>query len=153
MKCIKTTVLSTADGFLFCASSLLLVAALALPARADSTVAAPSAPSKPLRTYTPKAGENLDRVIKQTMADSPLKIELLRKAFVDLNGHAFIAGKASKMRPNVTLQVPDSQRMVLAALGPQVQANLAPVAIDDTKSRSGSTSGGINERRDWIRYP
>ncbi len=150
MKCTNTIALRPTHRLLFCAISILLFASLGLPARADGPVAAPS---KLLRTYTPKAGENLDRVIKQTMADSPLRIELLRKAFVDLNGHAFVAGNASKMRANVTLQVPDSKLMMLAALGPQVQANLVPPTIDDTKSRSGSTSGVTDERRDWIRFP
>ncbi len=135
-------------------ASVVLLVSLALPARADDPAASPSAtPAKPLRTYTPKAGESLDRVIKQTMAGSPLSADVLRKAFVDLNPHAFVAGNASKMRAKVSLKVPDSQGLIQAVLAPHIQASLVAAAADEAKNMSGSTSGVSDERRHWVRYP
>jgi len=139
---------------LISAASLLLFATAASPVCAQSKApAAVAAPTNRLLTYTPKAGESLDRVIKQTMADSPLKIEVLRKAFVDLNGHAFIAGNPSRLRANVALQVPDSQRLTQIVLSPQQSTTVATAPVVETENGSGSTVGVTEGRRHWIRYP
>ena len=154
MKFTNNRVASKLLRLLSSAASVVLLTSMALPARADDAAASPTAtPAKPLRTYTPKAGESLGRVIEQTMAGSPLSVEVLRKAFVDLNPQAFVAGNASKMRAKVSLKVPDSQRLIQVVLAPHIPANLVAAATDESKSRSGSPSGVSDERRHWVRYP
>ena len=158
MKSINTTVPSHPSWFWPCAASVLLLGAIALPARAAGAQASPAVTAntenaQAVRSYRTKAGESLDQVIKQTMPESPLRIELLRKAFVDLNGHAFVGGKASKMRSKVTLQVPDAQRLARAVLGSVVEAKVSDPAAEDASNRSGPTSGVTQEGRRWVRYP
>ena len=76
----------TSSLFVTVALMPLIAKAESAPASADLTV------PKLLRTYTTKAGDKLDRIIQKTMADSPLKIELLRQAFMELNPQAFPSG-------------------------------------------------------------
>lgn len=132
-------------------ATFVFVAATSFPMRASAESPSPlvaSAAPKPQRTYTPKAGEKLDRVIQQTMANSPLKIEILRKAFVDLNPHAFVAGNANQMRKGAVLQIPDVQH----AVGPAIPSP-APKEAVVTNNVSGPMSGSTDERRHWVRYP
>jgi len=111
---------------------------------------------KSSRTYTPKAGESLDRVIAQTMADSPLKIELLRQAFTSLNPQALVAGSTSRLRAGVQMDIPDHDQL-LASLMTQTagKKEAAPPAAhaDTTANWSGPVAGARDDRRQWIRYP
>ncbi|MEI7537751.1 MAG: hypothetical protein WCJ76_11085 [Comamonadaceae bacterium] len=158
MKTINTPVFPYAYWFWTWAASVLLLGAIALPARAEGAQASPAAAANPesaqaVRSYRPKAGESLDHVIKQTMPESPLRIELLRKAFVELNSQAFVGGNASRMRSKVTLQVPDSKRLARAVLGPLVEVKVSDPAAEDASNRSGPTSSVTQEGRRWVRYP
>jgi Tfp pilus assembly protein FimV len=158
MKTINTAVFPHPYWFWPCAATVLLLGAIALPARAAGAQASQAVPAnsesaQAVRSYRPKAGESLDHVIKQTMPESPLRMELLRKAFVDLNSHAFVGGNASKMRSKVTLQVPDAQRLARAVLGSVIEARVSDPAADDATNRSGPTSGATQEGRRWVRYP
>ncbi len=40
-------------------------------------------------TYQVESGDTLDKVIRKTMPDSPLRIEILRNAYVQQNPQAF----------------------------------------------------------------
>ena len=123
------------------AVSPLTVSAEIAPALASQTS------SVPLRSYTTKAGDRLDRIIQSTMPNSPLKIEVLRKAFIDLNPLAFPAGSANRMRKGVALQIPDASKL-LASLAAPASQELVP-----NKTISGPVSGDFEERRRWVRYP
>lgn len=133
----------------------ILALAAALTFMAAATVAQAAGPTaaasdlgtiKSARTYTPQAGESLDSVIRKTMVDSPLKIELLRQAYLNLNPQAFVAGNVGRLRAGVALRVPDHDQLMRATLAPQAKDT------DASPSRSGPQSGA-NERRDWVRYP
>ena len=149
-------------------------AAAPMPAAAapavEATVAAPTKPRaapapsalptlavvKSSRTYTPKAGESLDRVIAQTMADSPLKIEVLRQAFTSLNPQALVAGSTSRLRAGVQMDIPDHDQL-LASLVAQTagkKESATPAGHADTTANwSGPVAGARDDRRQWIRYP
>ena len=111
---------------------------------------------KSSRTYTPKAGESLDRVIAQTMADSPLKIEVLRQAFTSLNPQALVAGSTSRLRAGVQMDIPDHDQL-LASLVAQTagkKESATPAGHADTTANwSGPVAGARDDRRQWIRYP
>ena len=113
----------------------------------NSPVSAEQPAPKLLRTYTTKAGDKLDLIIQKTMADSPLKIELLRQAFVALNPQAFPSGRTDQMRKGVVLQIPDSPKLLPPTL---VSAPQDPAGI---KKVSGYPSDSFEERRHWVRYP
>lgn len=99
------------------------------------------------RTHTVASGESLDRVIKKTLADSPLKIELVRQAFVQLNPQAFPDGRVARLKAGTVLQVPDSAQLLRQVLLPVLEgAEAAAVA------RNGMPQAADDKRR-WVRFP
>jgi Tfp pilus assembly protein FimV len=104
----------------------------------------PALPSQQLRTYKPKPGESLDRVIANTMADSPLRIELLRQAYIESNPGAFLQGKAPQLRKNVALTVPNHEQLLKRFLPPMASSDAVQLPV------TGSSS---EERRRWVQYP
>ena len=112
-------------------------------------VSAPAAPARPAvvasgRTYKVLRGESLDKVIQKTMADSPLRIELLRNAFIELNPQAFPGGQASRMRSTEPLNVPDSVQLLRAVATPLLETEDA--------SRAAAPASAEQQRR-WVRFP
>lgn len=111
--------------------------------------AAPVAPVQPAvvasgRTYKVLRGESLDKVIQKTMADSPLRIELLRNAFIELNPQAFPGGQASRMRATEPLNVPDAVQLLRAVATPLLETEDA--------SRAAAPTSAEQQRR-WVRFP
>ena len=110
---------------------------------------APVAPVRPAvvasgLTYKVLRGESLDKVIQKTMADSPLRIELLRNAFIELNPQAFPGGQASRMRSTEPLNVPDSVQLLRAVAMPLLETEDA--------SRAAAPASAEQQRR-WVRFP
>jgi Tfp pilus assembly protein FimV len=99
------------------------------------------------RSYSVQRGDTLDRVIKLTMPDSPLKIELLRKAFVDGNPQAFVSGNVSRLRSGAMLQVPDHSKLLRSTLLPVLEG--AEAAALGGEGRVSNAS----DRRSWVRFP
>ena len=96
------------------------------------------------QTYTVKRGETLDKIIQKTMADSPLRVELLRKAFIELNPQAFPGGQASRMRADQLLQVPDAMQVLRAVAMPLLEVPDAPRVNAPVSAQ---------EQRRWVRFP
>ena len=110
---------------------------------------APVAPVRPAvvasgLTYKALRGESLDKVIQKTMADSPLRIELLRNAFIELNPQAFPGGQASRMRSTEPLNVPDPVQLLRAVAIPLMETEDA--------SRAPAPASTEQQRR-WVRFP
>ena len=112
-------------------------------ARAPSATS-PALPTQGLRTYKPKPGESLDRVIANTMADSPLRIELLRQAYVESNPGAFLQGKTPQLRKNVALTVPNHEQLLKRFLPPMASVDAV---------QQPATGSSSEERRRWVQYP
>ena len=134
---------------------LLLGAGAAVHAAADPAAAAPKAAAWSLlaaelpvaasaQTHTVKRGETLDKIIQKTMADSPLRVELLRKAFIQLNPQAFPGGQASRMRADQLLQVPDALQLLRAVAMP---------ILEVTEASRPATPVSAQEQRRWVRFP
>lgn len=78
--------------------------------------------------YAVKAGDNLDRVIKKTMPNSPFSMEVMREAFARANPQLLSAVKDVKLKPGSTLNVPSASVMRQVVLGdPAPQAELKRV--------------------------
>ena len=119
----------------------------AQPATEAAAASASPTPAPMARSYLPKAGETLDQVIARTLPQSPLKMELLRQAFVAQNPQAIAPGKVPKLRKGVPLLVPDHDALLLMHLGSLV----APVEAAPPNARfSPSTS---EERKRWVQFP
>lgn len=114
------------------------------PPRPVATEMLPQLPSG--RAHTVAAGESLDRVIQKTMADSPLKTELVRQAFVQLNPQAFPDGRVVRLKAGTVLQIPDAAQLVRQTLLPALEgAEAAAIA------RNGTAQA--DDKRRWVRFP
>jgi Tfp pilus assembly protein FimV len=137
----RSTRLSFRHGVLLILVGLWSAACLAVTP-ADQAV-------KP-RSYKPKNGESLDHVIAQTMADSPLKIELLRQAFINLNPTAFEPAKGKtpslRLRKGVSLTVPDSEQLLQAVVPPKAE-------LASSLQSANSALDIAIERKRWVHFP
>ena len=126
---------------------------------AEKSSAMPSAPTAPTTTktttpsapvttipgtYTPKSSDTLDKIIGLTLKDSPLRIEILRQAFISQNPKAFPGGKTLKVTKGLVLTVPDHDQLLLDTVGEKVQA-IATIRHE--------ASTNAEERKRWVRYP
>jgi hypothetical protein len=127
--------------------SLLFLVTVLGAGSAAWVLAAEPAPSANVNTYTVLRGDTLDRVIQKTLPGSPLKIDILRKAFVDLNPQAFAAGSMTRPRTGAVLQVPDHSQLLRASILPVLEGAEAAAVSGEGKSASAS------ERRSWVRFP
>ncbi len=142
----RRLVLGRAIGMGLAACSLLAVFLLYTHPVAAAE-AAPAA-AKPAASYVPRAGETLDHVIQVTMPDSPLKMDLLRRAFINQNPQAFVTPLTTppRMKKGAVLTVPDHQKLLQATLAPLVAEpggdTYAPAAVSSS-----------DDRKRWVRYP
>ena len=89
-------------------------------------------------THRVRRGETLDMVIRKVAPNSSLQRDLLRKAFVRANPHAFRRNNPNWMYAGVVLRVPDID-------------DLRRVVFRDTP---GSLKKNVsNEKAGWVRYP
>jgi Tfp pilus assembly protein FimV len=98
-------------------------------------------------TYSPKPSETLDQVIARTLPDSPLRIELLRQAFVSQNPQAIVPGKVPKLRKGVPLTVPDHDELIRRHLG----SRIAPVEVAPAPPQVVPSTN--EERKRWVQFP
>jgi Tfp pilus assembly protein FimV len=116
---------------------------------ADPVLGAAAAPTAPTaatadvgKTYVVKAGDTLDKVVRNTMADSPLRADLLKEEIVKLNPQAFTKGSKSSLLAGATLRLPRHEELLQKHLKPALDAS-------GNTPREAST----NDRRQWVRYP
>jgi len=121
--------------------------AAAAPAAASKTQSAPAlaAPALPPGSYKPKPGESLDAVITKTLGDSPLKLAVLRAAFIQQNPAAFVEGKAPLLRKGAVLMVPDHNSLLLSLMPP------VPVPVAAMESQAAPSPD--DDRKRWVKYP
>jgi len=103
-------------------------------------------------TYTPRNGETLDHVIQITMPDSPLKMDLLRRAFISQNPQAFVNPVTTppRMKKGAVLTVPDHQKLLQAVMGPLTAEKDVEAA---GSQRSPAAVSSAEDRKRWVRYP
>jgi Tfp pilus assembly protein FimV len=121
------------------------------PAVAGDAAAAEAAP-KPGMTYTPRNGETLDHVIQITMPDSPLKMDLLRRAFISQNPQAFVNPVTTppRLKKGAVLTVPDHQKLLQSVMVPMTVEKDGDAA---GSQRSPAAVSSAEERKRWVRYP
>jgi Tfp pilus assembly protein FimV len=132
--------------------SVLAVAVMhAEPVSAADAAVAEVAP-KPAATYTPRKGETLDHVIQITMPDSPLKMDLLRRAYISQNPQAFVTPITTppRMKKGAVLTIPDHKKLLLSVAAP-MGAEADADAMGSQRSPAAVSSA--EERKRWVRYP
>jgi hypothetical protein len=124
--------------------ALLCCIAIASPMLASS--ASPAARS----TYQVVSGDTLDKVIKKTMPDSPLRADILRNAFVQQNPQAFTKSPPRSLMAGAILNVPNHDDLLRTYMVP-----------GHSPGNSGMHRGGgystadmnMSERKNWVRFP
>ena len=129
------TLISSLRAWLCCALLAAPVAAL---------TASPSP-----RTYQVVSGDTLDKVIRKTMPDSPLRADILRNAFVQQNPQAFTKSPPRALMVGVVLNVPNHDDLLRSYMGPAAGGG-------NGYPRGGGYSTAdmnMNERKNWVRFP
>jgi len=121
--------------------------ALTLNASAATATAAPEPSAPAAATYTTKAGDTVERLLKNTMADSPLNPGVLRKALADANSNVVTGKAGQKFKPGTIIHLPDHSTLVRNTLETFVPPG------SEGFSRSGNSASDPASRRHWIRYP
>lgn len=116
------------------------------PAHAAAHGSAPAHPGAGPRSYLTVAGDTADRVVKKTMADIPLKDELLRDALIQANPKAFSAGQATRLKPGTELTLPDLHPLLRQILLPLLEPREAGAYFPPPPTSA-------EERRRWVRFP
>jgi len=112
-------------------------------------------------TYTPMAGESLDRIIAKTMPNSEVKPELMAEAFRALNPERFSKDQGGLIKSTATLKVPNQNQLaslIETQLGKKQAQNLlsgaAPVAPVSAVAPVAPVAPKVNPKTEsWVRFP
>jgi hypothetical protein len=124
--------------------ALLCCALLSAPLMALAVSPAPRS------TYQVVSGDTLDKVIRKTMPDSPLRVEILRNAFVQQNPQAFTKSPPRALMAGAVLNVPNHDDLLRTYIVP------GHVPGSSGMQRGGGYSTAdlnMNERKNWVRFP
>ena len=91
-------------------------------------------------TYVVKQGDYLDKIINQTVGSSPLRRDILRRAFVRANPHAFMRSNPNWLLANKRLRVPEAD-------------DIKKVIFTDESRRASKQRESANPHAGWIQYP
>jgi Tfp pilus assembly protein FimV len=91
-------------------------------------------------TYVVKKGDYLDKIINQTVGSSPLRRDILRRAFVRANPHAFMRSNPNWLLANKRLRVPEAD-------------DIKKVIFTDESRRASTQRESANPHEGWIQYP
>ena len=91
-------------------------------------------------TYVVKNGDYLDKIINDTVGQSPLRRDILRSAFVRANPHAFKRSNPNWLLADKKLRVPDAD-------------DIKKVIFTDESRRNENRRDGANPYEGWIQYP
>lgn len=98
----------------------------------------------PRHTYQVVPGDTLDRVIRKTMPDSPLRVEILRNAFIQQNPQAFTKAPPRALLSGAVLNIPNHDDLIRSYMVPG----------NSGKHRGGGYStADMNDRKHWVRFP
>lgn len=138
--------LTAAAALTACALSFSLTA---YAQQASNPTAAPMA--QPGQTYTVRSGDTLDRIISESLGQTPFNQTFLREAFAQLNPRALPQGPRGPLVAGASLRIPDAaalRRLAFPGEAPDTRASAqsaAPV---------GDSGGYVPDvRQSWIRYP
>ena len=111
---------------------------MALPAAAQS------------KTYQVKSGDTVDQVIRQSMADSPIKPTILRQVLMSHNPEAFTKSTPRVLIAGAVLKLPSTEDVLR-----QYLSGKPTDAVTTASKPGGYTTADINmnERKNWVRYP
>ena len=112
-------------------------------------------------TYTPMAGESLERIIAKTMPNSQVKPELVAEAFKVLNPEQFSKDQNNVAKSAAVLKVPNQNQianLVEKQLGKKQPQNLlsgaAPISPVAPIAPATPLTPKVNPKTEgWVRFP
>ena len=100
-------------------------------------------------TVTVNRGQGLDQILRQHLAASPLRVEVLRELARQLNPHAFAPGAGHRLLAGARLQLPSAEDQVQHAFGRVIAPRETPAASDAPVGGGAAAAA----RKGWVRYP
>ena len=100
-------------------------------------------------------GQSLDTLIKQHLATSPLRPEVLRELIRQLNPQAFAPGNQHRLLAGARLQLPTAHDQAQHAFGKVIIASMAAAHAEADDPRGSAAAGSVaaGARKGWVRYP
>jgi len=105
------------------------------------------------KTYTVQAGDTMDKVIRQELAESPLKIEVLRQALMQQNPQAFTQSKPRVLIAGAVLRLPSNEELLRTQLGASGKSSSSAPAGNTWAGGYSTLDMNMNERKNWVRFP
>ena len=105
------------------------------------------------KTYNVQAGDTIDKVIRQHLADSPLKIEVLRQALMQQNPQAFTQSTPRVLIAGAVLRLPSNEELLRTQLGASGKGSGAAPAGSTWAGGYSTRDMNMNERKNWVRFP
>ena len=99
-------------------------------------------------------GQSLDALLRQHLAASPLRVEVLRELVRQLNPQAFAPGAGYRLQSGARLQLPSPLDQAQHAFGKVLampDASLRRRGDDPSGPESGGAAAAA--RKGWVRYP
>ena len=124
--------------------ALTLGASSAMAAHEHAAPAA-TATATAAATYTTKAGDTVERILKNAMADSPLNPALLRKALAEANPKVVNGKAGQKFKTGTVIALPEH--------GALVRNTLETFSAPGSEGAYRSGPSDPASRRHWVRYP
>lgn len=90
--------------------------------------------------YITKKGDTLDRIIAQTMVDNPVRKEILMKAIVRANPHAFKRKNPNWMYANKQLKLPTAD-------------DIHQVVFNNSGGILNAKKAAHADRQSWVQFP
>jgi len=128
--------------------------ALGIPEMSQAQQQAPSARSgqvaQPGQTYTVRPGDTLDRIISESLGQTPFNQNFLREAFAQLNPKALPQGPRGPLMAGATLRIPDAAGLRRLAFPGEASDTRAVAPVKP----AGDTGDYVPDvRQSWIRFP
>lgn len=129
------------------------VSAPTAPSAATGAAGAAAVSSTGRTVLSVARGQSLDAVLRQHLAASPLRIEVLRELVRQLNPQAFAPGAGYRLQAGARLQLPTVQDQAQHAFGKALA--LSERTADRSGDDRGGSAGGsaAAARKGWVRYP
>lgn len=105
------------------------------------------------KTYTVQAGDTMDKVIRQQLAESPLKIEVLRQALMQQNPQAFTQSTPRVLIAGAVLRLPSNEELLRTQLGASGKGSGTAPAGSTWAGGYSTRDMNMNERKNWVRFP
>ena len=117
----------------------------------SAPAAAPLQHSAPMPgTLVVQRGQTLDMIIRRHLPDSPYKIDIVRRAIIDMNPAVFPARTPHLMRAGaqMVLPTPDQIRQSVLARHPAMK----PYLVSD-EEQAGNRASRQRDQSRWVRFP